>query len=190
MKEVTIKVPEGKSAEWREVNGVQTLVLVDEKPKNVMERVKTFDDAVKELEDRKSKGDEKAGYLLDDWYETSTESDDDLNAYLKLRIIIYALNEGWEPKFTISEYRWFPWYWLKTKEEIEALDEEEKQRAVGRSGSFGVSGGGLVCEIAVSASSPSLTGFGARLAFKSEELANYAGVQFREIYADFCFRSE
>lgn len=162
MKEVTIKVPEGKSAEWQEVNGVQTLVLVDE----------------------------KAGYLLDDWYETSTESDDDLNAYLKLRIIIYALNEGWEPKFTIGEYRWFPWYWLKTKEEIEALDEEEKQRAVWRSGAFAVAYSGLVCANADYASTSSHALGCARLAFKSEELANYAGVQFREIYADFCFRSE
>ena len=189
MKEVTIKVPEGKRAEWQEVNGVQTLVLVDEKPQNVMERVKTFDDAVKELEERRDEGDEKAGYLLDDWYETSTESDD-LNAYLKLRIITYALNEGWEPKYTQDEYRWFPWYWLKTKEEIEALDEEAKRRAVLRSSDSANAYGGLVCAIANYASSNSSASGGARLAFKSKELAEYAGMQFREIYADFCFRSE
>ena len=188
MKEVTIKVPEGKRAEWQEVNGVQTLVLVDEKPQNVMERVKTFDDAVKELEERRDEGDEKAGYLLDDWYETSTGSDD-LNAYLKLRIITYALNEGWEPKYTRGEYRWFPWYWLKTKEEIEALDEEAKRRAVLRSGSGANAFGGLVFATAA-ASAPSYARFGSRLAFKSEELSDYAGVQFREIYADYCFRSE
>ena len=189
MKEVTIKVPDGKRAEWQEVNGVQTLVLVDEKPQNVMERVKTFDDAVDELEERRNEGDEKAGYLLDDWYETSTESDD-LNAYLKLRIITYALNEGWEPKYTQDEYRWFPWYWLKTKEEIEELCEEEKKRVVGRASDNAFAYGGLVFAYASHASSSSNASYGSRLAFKSKELAEYAGMQFREIYADFCFRSE
>lgn len=189
MKEVTIKVPEGKRAEWQEVNGVQILVLVDEKPQDVMERVKTFDDAVDELEERRNEGDEKAGYLLDDWYETSTESDD-LNAYLKLRIITYALNEGWEPQFTLDEYRWFPWYWLKTKEEIEELCEEEKKRVVGRAYFNANAYGGLVCASGFSASTYSFAGSGSRLAFKSKELAEYAGMQFGEIYADFCFRSE
>ena len=40
-KKIEIEVPNGKKPEW--VNGVQT--LVDEKPQNVMERVKTFKDA-------------------------------------------------------------------------------------------------------------------------------------------------
>ena len=46
--EIRIDVPAGKKAEW--VNGV--LTLVDETPKDnrpVTERVKTFEDAVREL---------------------------------------------------------------------------------------------------------------------------------------------
>ena len=45
MKKIEIEVPEGKKAEW--VNGV--LTLVDDNPPNVMERIKTFEDAYNEL---------------------------------------------------------------------------------------------------------------------------------------------
>lgn len=181
MKEVTIKVPEGKSAEWQEVNGVQTLVLVDEKPKNVMERVKTFEDACNEL-----------GIKHDDWVQDKKGLglEADVIAYLKLRIIVAALNEGWEPKFTLGEYRWFPWFRLLTKEEIEELDEDEKCRVVGWASGSADASGGLVYSDANYVSTFSSTYFGSQLALKSEELAEYAGEQFREIYADFCFMSE
>ena len=48
MKEITIAVPDGKKAEW--VNGVLTLIdeeVNDNRP--VMERIKTFEDACKEI---------------------------------------------------------------------------------------------------------------------------------------------
>lgn len=44
-KKVEIEIPVGKKIEW--VNGV--LTLVDEKPKDVTERIKTFEDACHEL---------------------------------------------------------------------------------------------------------------------------------------------
>ena len=45
---IQIQVPEGKVAEWKEINGVTTLVLVDEVDNRpVTERIKTFEDAVK-----------------------------------------------------------------------------------------------------------------------------------------------
>lgn len=47
-KKIEIQVPEGKVAEWKVVNGVTTLVLVDEVDNRpVTERIKTFEDAVK-----------------------------------------------------------------------------------------------------------------------------------------------
>lgn len=182
MKEITLQIPEGKKAEW--VNGV--LTLVDEKDtRPVTERIKTFHDAYCEL------GNEHPFVKSYEKYvNTAGGEEQDVIAYLKLRIIVAALNEGWEPKFTLGEYRWFPWYWLKTKEEIEALSEEEKQHAVCRSNGSANAFGGLVCSHASYASSNSSTNIGTRLAFKSEELADYAEGQFREIYADFCFRSE
>ena len=42
MKELKIGVPDGKKAEWKDIDGTPTLVLVDEKDERpVIERIKT-----------------------------------------------------------------------------------------------------------------------------------------------------
>lgn len=168
MRKVEIEIPDGKMAKW--VNGV--LTLVDEKPQNVMERIKTFEDAVAELRNRAMNGDKNAGKLLDEWkIITSTAGSKDLLAYLKLRIITSALNEGWKPKFEEeNELCCYPWFNLKTS------------RVVGRGGNYANAHCGLVYANAGNASSYSYTYYGSRLAFKSKELAEYAGKQFVEIY--------
>lgn len=145
----------------------------------VTERVKTFDDAVRELGEN---------HPFVNIYDTVVNSDagKDVVAYLQLRIIVAALNEGWEPKFERGEYRWAPWYRLYTKAEMEnELDEEERRscRVVGRSNGNAYAYGGLACASASVAASFSYTRHGSRLAFKSEELAEYAGNQFIDIYA-------
>ena len=182
-KKVEIEIPVGKVAKW--VDGV--LTLVDEKPQDVTERIKTFEDALDELEVRAANGDNTAKMLYDDWHNVTTDSDD-LIAYLQLRIITAALNEGWEPQFTKGERRWYFWYDLITKEQYDKLSAEDKSRVVGRGGDNAYAVGGLVFSHAGNASSGSGTGNGSRLAFKSEKLAAYAGRQFAEIYADFCFK--
>lgn len=148
----------------------------------VTDRVKTFNDAVEEL------GEEHEAvkaYRAVEWYLRNQMSD--IKAYLQLRIITAALNEGWEPQFVEGERRWYGWYDLISKEDYEALSDEEKSRWVGRSGSNAYASGGLVYSYAVYASSYSYTHNGSRLAFKSEKLAEYAAKQFIEIYADLCF---
>lgn len=148
----------------------------------VTDRVKTFNDAVEEL------GEEHEAvkaYRAVEWYLRNQMSD--IKAYLQLRIITAALNEGWEPQFVRGEYRWYGWYDLISKEDYEALSDEEKGRCVGRSYYNAYAGGGLVYSYANYASSYSFTNFSSRLAFKSEKLAEYAAKQFIEIYADFCF---
>lgn len=148
----------------------------------VTDRVKTFNDAVEEL------GEEHEAvkaYRAVEWYLRNQMSD--IKAYLQLRIITAALNEGWEPQFVRGEYRWYGWYDLISKEDYEALSDEEKGRCVGRSYYGADAYGGLVCSSAYVASSSSFTNGGSRLAFKSEKLAEYAAKQFIEIYADFCF---
>lgn len=148
----------------------------------VTDRVKTFNDAVEEL------GEEHEAvkaYRAVEWYLRDQMSD--IKAYLQLRIITAALNEGWEPQFVKGEYRWYGWYDLISKEDYEALSDEEKGRCVGRSVSNASANGGLVCSNAYDASSYSYTSYSSRLAFKSEKLAEYAAKQFIEIYADFCF---
>lgn len=180
MKEVTITVPDGKRAEW--INGVLTLVdeqKVDNRP--VTERIKTFADACNAL------GDEHP--LVKEYWRVAGSNIilDDLYAYLKLRIIVAALNEGWEPKFEKGEYRYFPWFYLYTKKQYDELDDEEKGRCVLRSGHYTYSHSGFVY-FAHNDASLSLTNSGSRLAFRTRELAAYAGRQFTEEWADFMFK--
>lgn len=164
----------------------------------VEERIKTFEDAVEAL------GDDNSLVQQWEWLNGCDVDDTDLGgkngtfsdvlAYLKLRIIVAALNEGWEPQFVEDELRWYPWFYLYTNEELAEKSEEWKQkhtildindrRVVGRSYNSSSAGGGLVFAYAYSASSHSNTFYGSRLAFKSEALAEYAGKQFIEIYAD------
>lgn len=147
------------------------------KPADVRERIKTFADAAKAvgIEDP------------EEWEEQYSDLEPDVLAYFKLRIITKALNEGWEPKFIPGEYRWAPYFLLYTKEEIEKMNAETKSRVVLRSYSGSDSGGGVAFVYASGVSSLTGSCYGSRLAFKSEELAEYAGKQFTEIYADFCF---
>ena len=154
------------------------------RPADVRDRVKTFDDACEELgEDH----DFVVQYNL--FLENSNMGKcEDIIAFLKLRIIVAALNEGWSPEFNDSEYRWFPWFYFYTNKEIEDMSDEQKAelcRCVGRSHHNAHANGGLSCALASYAFSHSYSSNGARLAFKTKELATYAGKQFIEIYRDF-----
>lgn len=185
-KEITIPIPDGKRAEW--INGVLTLVdeqKVDNRP--VTERIKTFDDACNAL------GDEHpfvTQYRLTAAAYKGDPMTEDFIAYLKLRIIVAALNEGWEPKFEKGEYRYYPWFYLYTKEQYDELDDEEKGRCVLRSGNKTYSNYGFGYCYANNDASNSYTNDGSRLVFRTRELASYAGRQFTEEWADFVFRSE
>ena len=158
--------------------------LKRKKSANVMDRVRTFADACAELGSDSSlvKAYNNFMDLCDD-----EEANSDVIAYLQLRIIVAALNEGWRPKFVPGEYRYYPWYYLYTKDKIDNMDDYEKQRVVGRAFSNALAYGGLVFAIASYPSSLSNSSYGARLAYCSEALAEYAGKQFAAIYAKFIF---
>lgn len=151
---------------------------------NVMDRVKTFRDAVVEL------GNDNP--LVQQYNQFYTEfgdmMDQDIIAYLKLRIITAALNEGWEPLFTKAEYRYYPFFVLLPKEEYDALNDDEKQQCDGRSYHDASADGGLVYAYTVNGSAYSYTSSGVRLAFKTRELAEYAGKQFMNIWANFVLK--
>lgn len=187
-KTIQIEVPADKKAEWQEVGGKTVLVMVDEKDNRpVAERIKTFEDACNEL------GADHPMVSVYDALVTRANGEQslaewmgkDVVAFLKLRIITEALNEGWHPKFTEDEYRYYPWFYIYTKEEYDNFSEEEKRRCVGRASHD--ANGGLVYSSADSASSYSNTSFGVRLAFSNRDLAEYAGRQFIDIWADFVF---
>ena len=176
-KKLEIEIPEGKTAVWR--NGV--LTLIDEPEKEVRERIKTFEDACREI-----------GIDAEAWNrdKISLGLEPDVLAFLKLRIIVKALNEGWEPRFTEDECRYYPWFILYTGEEYNKLDEEEKSRVVYRSSYDAGALGGVSDAGAGSDSSGTCAGIGVRLAFKTSELAAYCGRQFLDIWADFVFLPE
>ena len=155
----------------------------------VTKRVQTLDDAVRELGDDQPAV--KAWRSIKYGYSVSEKDPDtaDIMAYVTLRVITEALNEGWKPQFTEGERRWYAWYDFLTKEEVEGMSDEEKEerRVVGRACSYAYAYGGLVFSSAGRVSAHSGTFIGSRLAFKNEELAEYAAKQFGDIYADFCF---
>lgn len=176
---IELEVPKGKVAKW--VNGVLTLVD-EEKPKNVMERIKTFEDACREL-----------GIDADEWMNDREDLglEPDIVAYMKLRIIVAALNEGWKPKFTTDEYRYYPYFYLYTKEEVEELDEEKRKEIWLWGGS---SSSGAFCGLSAAYSNrvwaTSSSNVSARLVLKSKELAEYCGKQFQSIWADYVYWGE
>ena len=112
-------------------------------------------------------------------------------AYMKACIIVRALNEGWEPKFVEGEYRYCPWFYLYTQEEIDRMDEADRSKLLFVGGD---AGGGTQCGLSSAYSSDafssSSTDLGARLAFKTSELAEYAGRQFIEIWSALVFRAK
>lgn len=82
----------------------------------------------------------------------------DEEAYKKLKIIIKALNDGWEPDWDDSnQKKWYCWF------------------KMGSGFRFGRS--------AWDGTSTRTTG--SRLCFKNEKLANYAGEKFTDIYKSF-----
>lgn len=157
---------------------------------NICDRLNTFEDCVNELG--------KDHILVHHYrlYEEQMHGEEceleDIEAYLKLRIICAAYNEGWEPTFADDEIRWYVWYYVDTHQnEVDLKNETDKDeikrycRVVGRSYHNASASGGLVYASAVSASSQSYASDGSRLAFKNSEKAMSAATKFADIFAKF-----
>lgn len=189
-KTVTIEIPEGKKAVWNEQGILQ---LVDDKeanePKEVTERIKTLYDAQCELAQWAGNGDCEAKRLIDEYNCLNSEkTSTDLLAYLKLRIITAALNEGWKPQFKEEEVRWFPYFILWSKDEIDNMSDEDKDnRELLLWGGSAIDGTicGSSCSVSNNGWPNADAGIGSRLALKTEALATYAGRQFASVYARF-----
>lgn len=154
----------------------QTEKAPDDRP--VTERIKTFEDAMLAL------GEEHP--LVKEWF-CGDNLSSDLEAYLKLRVICAALNEGWEPQFTENECRWFPWHYLWTESELnEKSDEWKADRHLIMIGDkYQSEFAGLACAYSYYAPSYTHTYIGSRLCLKSEALATYCGKQFIDLWAAF-----
>ncbi len=134
-------------------------------PKPITERVKTFADACREVgttEEAFNESCKAAGLTPDEV------------AYRKIKVIVTALNEGWEPDFLDeNEYKYIPWFRVS-----------RRAVCVGGSASNGAYAG-LVYVGTSDGSSLTPASRGARLCYKSRELAVYAGNQFIEIYHNY-----
>lgn len=150
---------------------------------SIQDRIKTFQDACDELGEG-----HPFVQAYRNWETNGLNNQPDIEAYLKLRIIAAALNEGWEPKFTEDEWRFFPYFVFYTQEEIDKMSEDTKTRVVRRSSYGAYAGGGVAYAYAYDDSSFTSANSGSRLAFRSRELAEYAGKQFVDIYADFVWK--
>lgn len=184
---IQVEIPAGKKAAW--VDGFLKLVDAEEEQKKderpITERVKTFEDACKELGEN---------HKLVQQYRAAegTSLMDSINvaAYLKLRIITAALNEGWEPQFTEDEDRWYPYLVLWFKGELDDKSDEWKDErnlqvpvVVGSS-----TNGSLVGVSALDSDydvSNSRTSDGSALVFRKSEIARFAGQQFSELWANY-----
>ena len=84
-----------------------------------------------------------------------------LIANYQLMVIAEALNEGWTPDWSNGEWdKWYPWFNMDNSSTAGrfSFDDSDNQ-----------------C---------SFSFVGSRLCFKSEELADYAGTQFLELYRE------
>lgn len=149
----------------------------------ITDRIKTLTDAIKEL------GEDN--YLVREYRDAvklMPYASKDLFAYLKLRIICAALNEGWEPKFVKGEWRYAPYFFLYAKDEFDKKTEEWKKEnnavLFGGAAYYGAPAG-LVCAYSPYTPSTASATLGSRLCLKSRELAIYCGKQFADIWADY-----
>lgn len=183
-----VDIPEGKHIGWDEQGKLQ--LMDDPKPKDVTERIKTFDDALNELAEREAHGETEAHMILENYESVKQvqEEDTDLMTYMQLRIITCAINEGWIPQFTEDERRWYPYFYLWTEDELkDKSDEWKDDHKLLRWGGSAASGSscGVACSSSNADWSIAYADIGSRLAYKTKALATYAGRTFVPVYARF-----
>lgn len=149
----------------------------------VMDRVKTFEDACIET-----------GTDIQAFNEMTKNLDEHVVTYMKLSIIVKALNEDDKfPYFTKDEWRYYPYFWLYTKDEYEKMntkDREKISRVLFRSYCDAGSYGGVAYALARYGASYTDVSVGARLVFRNRELALYAGKQFIDLYVKHLFDAD
>lgn len=128
------------------------------KPKEITDIVKTFNDATKICKPTKDQ-------LTLSKYNGEDKDMNAVKAFLQLTIIAKALNESWKPNWNDSnEAKHYPYFDMRSSSSAPA--------GVGFSGTN-------------YRYSHDFTGVGSRLCFKTRALAEYAGKQFLEIYREY-----
>ena len=151
-------------------------------PKDITERVKTFEDAVAILGNFNEA-------VVNYHIVSKVTSTKDIIAFAKLRVIVEALNEGWRPTFSKGEHRYYLLFSIYSKEKFDTLSEYYKNRCsvVGRSSGNSNAVSKFVYASVYDASLSPYAQSSSRLSFKTRELAEYCGMQFIDIWADYLF---
>ena len=144
----------------------------------VTERIKTFEDACAEL------GDSNPMVLA---YRDMNDNMPDITAYMKLRIITAALNEGWKPQFTKNERRWYPLLRLYNHDEMLEMSDEWKQKhtSIYDRDCYKGEYDGLATTYTSNSPSIASSSFAPHLCYRNVALADYSGKQFIDLWADF-----
>lgn len=145
------------------------------KTKSIIDKIKTFEDAEEFLGSQHP--------LVEACNSCMFPGDNCLNAYLKLRVICAALNEGWKPNK--ESLNFYPEFELLDENDYKYFKEEEVT-CIELKG-FNTPYDGMRCPLAEFEISQTPSKYGNQLCFKSEKLAKYCGEQFIDLWADFLF---
>ena len=150
MQTLEIDIPKGHEVESFDFNKSKAVIKFKETPKDIKERIKTFMDVLEHL-----------NIDEDDFVERIEDMTEDEAAYVKIKLIVRTLNEGWVPDWSnSSQYKYYPWFHMGS--------------------SSGVGFSFLVDDRWVTHSN-----CGSRLCFISREAAIYAGEQFESLYKEY-----
>lgn len=160
----------------------------------ITERVKSFEDACRELGSthpfvrfyRLYKSCFEFSNVEDTEFRKSSKT---VMAYLKLRIVCAALNEGWSFLHSPGETRYDPFYVLVTEDELSEMNEERRKKVFLFDQPFvdGDAFCGMEYMYSRSLSTGKYTGSMSSLCFKDVGLSDYAGSQFIDLWANFLF---
>ena len=162
MKTITIEIPDGKKAEW--IDGV--LTLVDDKPQDPNEQIKSFEDAIRFLGIDELDNEDYLSYMQGFPVSILANEEDiirKINAYAKLITIATAWNKidgfvaDWEDT---NQYKYSPWF------------EYSRDAA------------GFVCTNTLSTATLASANYSSRLCFKTRERAKQFGEQFIDLWND------
>ena len=110
------------------------------------------------------------------------------NALYKLLIIQKAMNNGvWRDK---DGWSYYPYWVLYSKEEMECMSDEEKQRKgvkqlLSRASASNTEYSGVRCSDSSYHAASTITHFGFPLCYNSREAAQYAAKQFESLFFDY-----
>lgn len=117
----------------------------------------------------------------------------DVVAYIKLKAVARALNEGWKIDLDKNECLYYPAFRVYSKMELdEMIDDEIKSCTIARRGGNAIKVANAGWRVTLTNYRFSFAGavHGFSLCVKSGELAEYFGAQFVELWADYLLGGE